>query len=102
MMSFACGFRRARPRQEIIEALGLDDRYFRDICAETPEIITSEKFGYYILPLVDPTGEETRFALKEVNEGDMRRKIIGMYLRMRRQRNAIRRLQDKEKQLAFV
>ena len=101
MMNYYQGFVRARPRQIIAQALGMEDRHFRAICAEIPEIITSHRFGYYILPLVDTTGIETRRARDIVN-GEDRRRIIALYLRMRRQRQAIKRMQDAEKQMELA
>jgi hypothetical protein len=101
MMNYHQGFVRARPRQIIASALGMEDRHFRAICAEIPEIITSHRFGYYILPLLDATGIETRRA-RDILDGEDRRRIIALYLRMRKQRQAIKRMQDKERQLAFI
>ncbi len=95
------GFIKAVPRKQIAEALGLDDRYFRDVCAEIPEIITSEKYGYYILPLTDPTGLEARRA-REIINGEDRHRMISLYLRMRRRRQAITRMLDRERQLQFA
>ena len=76
MMSNACGFRSILPRQQIAQALNLPDRLFRRICADIPEIITNSKLrhikewgyeitvkpGYYILPLTDYSGTETKIA----------------------------------------
>lgn len=101
MMSQHCGFNKARPRMVIAEALKMEDRHFRAVCAEIPEIITSHQFGYYILPLVDLSGEETRKA-REILEGEDKRRIISLYLRMRRQRQAVRRMAGKERQPAFA
>ena len=101
MMSFACGYQRARPRQEIVEALEMEDRYFRELVSEIPEIITSSKSGYWILPLVDITGIEVKKA-REVIEGEDRRRMIVLYLRQRKQRQVLRNLEGLEKQLAFV
>ena len=98
MYSFYCGFIKARPRQVIASALGYEDRHFRAICSMIPECITSHIYGYYILPLVDTTGIETRRA-REILNGEDRRRIIALYLRMRRQREAIKRMESAEKQL---
>jgi len=98
MMNYHRGFIQARPRQVIAHALGYRDRHFRAICAAIPEIISSSHYGYYILPLVDATGIETRRA-REILDGEDRRRIIALYLRMRRQRQAIKRLEMAEKQM---
>jgi len=108
MYKYSCGFSNARPRKEIIYCLRMEDRYFRQVCSTIPEIITSshnEKDtdkgqGYYILPLVDVSGEEVRHA-REIVYGEERRRMIALYLRQRRQREAIRRLADKETQKTF-
>lgn len=101
MMDYCCGYKNARPRQEIVEFLRMPDRQFRDICAEIPEIITSVHSGYWILPLVDATGEEIR-AAREVLEGQDRRRVIALYVRMRRQRLVLRNLEGKIKQQEFA
>jgi hypothetical protein len=102
MMRYHCGYRRAFPRQQIAPVLRMEDRHFRDVCAEIPEIITSIHSGYWILPLVDASGEEARVA-KSVLENEDRRRIIALYLRMRRQREAINtlRLKHTQTELAF-
>jgi hypothetical protein len=101
MMFFHQGFVKARPRKLIAQSLGIEDRRFRDICAEIPEIITSHRFGYYILPLVDLTGIETRRA-RDILDGEDRRRIITLYLRMRRQRQAVKIMQNAEKQMELA
>lgn len=100
MNLFYCGKARRTPRRQIADALGIEDRRFREICSEIPEIITSSKFGYYILPLTDPTGEETTFA-RNIVEGEERRRMIALYLRQRRQRVAIKKMQAAERQMEF-
>ena len=50
-----CGFRRGKPRKEICEALGIEDREFRriaEILKREGHIATNVKDGYYYLPLV--------------------------------------------------
>ncbi len=101
MYSSHCGFIKACPRQIIAQNLGYEDRYFREVCSQISEIITSAKFGYYILPLVDLTGLETRRA-REILDGEDRRRIIALYLRMRRQRQAIKIMQAAEKQMEMA
>lgn len=91
MMTWACGYHNFRKRREIVSSLGMEDRYFRAVCAKIPEIITSSHEGYYILPLVDLSGDEVRYA-REIVMGEERRRIISLYLRHRRQREAIQRL----------
>lgn len=76
-----------------------DDREFRELCADIPEIITSTD-GYYILPLVDLSGEETHHALEIIN-GQSRRRMIALYLRQRRQRKAIHKMRDTVTQPEF-
>ena len=100
MMSFYCGYRKAGPRIQIAFALGLEDRYFRQVCAEIPEIITSSFSGYYILPLIDLTGEEAK-AARNILENEDRRRIIALYLRNRKQKAAVKKMQDGEKQYVF-
>ena len=101
MMKYRCGHFNASPRHEIIKYLNMDDRYFREVCSLIPEIITSAEHGYYILPLTDPTGEETRFA-RQIVEGEERRRMIALYLRQRKQRQAIKRMEAAERQLEFT
>ena len=101
MMANHCGYKRAVPRQDIADALGMPDRYFRTVCATIPEILTSCNYGYYILPLVDLTGEEMRVA-REILEGENRRSLIASYLRHRKQREAIRRMEHKERQMELA
>ncbi len=103
MMGYHCGCHHAIPRQRIAAILGMEDRHFRDVCAEIPEIITSVHRGYWILPLVDATGEETA-AARSVLEHEDRRRVISLYLRMRRQRSAVAALTQKHTQteLAFT
>jgi hypothetical protein len=101
MMNYHQGFVKARPRQVIAQTLGIEDRHFRAICAEIPEIITSHRFGYYILPLVDLTGIETRRA-RDILDGEDRRRMISLYLRMRRQRQAIKKMQAAERQMELA
>ena len=94
MTRYHVGHKNGTARANIVSALGIDDRTFRDLCSEIPEIITSSKWGYYILPLVDRTGEEVRVA-RDIIEGEDRRRLIALYLRQRRQRKALRILADK-------
>jgi len=101
MARYHCGFHRAHPRQQIAQALSMEDRHFRDVCAEIPEIITSVHRGYWILPLVDMTGEEAA-AAKAILEHEDRRRIIALYLRMRRQRSAVAALQTQHIQSQFA
>ena len=101
MMINHCGYRSASMRYQITQTLHMEDRHFRQVCSQIPEIITSHLYGYYILPLVDLTGEETRIA-REIINGEDRRRMISLYLRQRRQKQAIRKMSDKERQLAFV
>lgn len=93
MLKWACGYKNARNRKDIENCLMMEDRYFRTVCAEIPEIITSSKGGYWILPSIDPSGDEIRHA-REIAMGEDRRRIISLYLRHRRQREAIQRLAD--------
>lgn len=97
MMLKHCGYRAAAPRKEIASILEIEDRHFRKICAEIPEIIASSHYGYWILPLVDTTGIEADIA-RQVVEGENRRRMIALYLRQRRQREAIRKMANKEAQ----
>ena len=91
MMKWACGYKNARNRKEIINCLMMEDRYFREVCSTIPEIITSSQEGYYIMPLVDKLGDEVRHA-REIVEGEDRRRIVSQYLRYRRQKAAIAKL----------
>ena len=91
MLARHCGYKNAVPRREIVLALGIEDRHLRAICAEIPEILTSSHYGYWCLPLVDTTGLEADIA-QQVIEGEDRRRIIALYLRNRRQRQAIKRM----------
>lgn len=95
-----CGYKHAAPRRDIAKVLGMEDRYFRATCSSIDELMTSSRLNYYILPLVDITGEETRMA-KQIVEGEERRRMIALYLRQRRQRQAIRRMSG-DKQMAFA
>lgn len=88
------GYEKRKHRTEITTLLNIPDRQFRAVCAEIPEIISTHDGGYYILPLVDTTGEETRIA-RAIIEGEDRRRMIALYLRQRRRRQAIQRLQDR-------
>jgi len=94
MMRNHCGWRCAARRQDIAQALVMEDRHLRNVCAEIPEIISSHELGYYILPLMDMDGEETRKALEIIN-GEDRRRMISLYLRQRRRRKAIKEMRDK-------
>jgi len=94
------GFKHAAPRRDIAKTLGFEDRYFRQICADISECITSSHIGYYILPLVDLTGEETKMA-RDIVLGEERRRMVALYLRQRRQREAIRKMAG-DKQMAFA
>ena len=82
----------------------MEDRKFRKICAAIPEIMTSSKYGYYILPLYTLDRREIEVA-KEILENEDRRRMIALYLRQRKQRSAVKRLEEnslfKEKQLDF-
>ena len=98
MTAHHCGYKNATPRQNIAIALNMPDRYFREVCSEIPEIITSIHYGYWILPLVDPVGLETMVA-REVLDKEDRRRIIALYLRNRKQRKAIQNMTEKNKQL---
>lgn len=97
MMAHHCGYKNACPRREIANALSIEDRKFRAICAEIDEIIGSVRYGYYILPLVDTTGIETNIA-RQIIDGEDRRRIIALYLRNRRQRLAVKRMRGVEVQ----
>ena len=101
MYSHHCGYKNAQPRRVITDALQMEDRYFREVCSQIPEIITSIEYGYWILPLTDVSGLETMVA-KQVIEGEDRRRIIALYLRNRRQRIAIKKMQDKERQMELA
>ena len=101
MMTFHCGYRKAMPHSQIAKSMGYAGRVFRDICAEIPEIIGGVQLGYYCLPLVDLTGEETRVA-RDILNGSERRRMIALYLRQRRQRQAIKRMEGAEKQMEFA
>jgi len=100
MMTFHCGHENAATRNKIVSVLGMDDRYFRLVCSVIPEILTSHRRGYWILPLVDATGEETKIALETQKED--RRRIISDYLRMKRRKQAIKRMSEKAKQFTFA
>lgn len=101
MYDNVCGYRSSKPRGAIALVLGIEDRHFRAICATIDEVITSCHRGYYILPLVDPTGEETRVA-RDIVENEDRRRVIALYLRTRRQKVAIKKMQSAERQQEFV
>ena len=103
MMNNHQGYKKAMPRHIIASALNIPDRHFRQVCSQIDEIITSHKFGYYILPLYDFSGIETMVA-KEIVEGEERRRIVALYLRSRRQRKAISKMSmaKKEEQMTFA
>lgn len=57
----AMGFRNAKPRKDICDALVLEDRYFREIAVELKKeghIATNSIDGYYSIPLVCTDPEE--------------------------------------------
>src|SRR3990167_3886824 len=91
MLARHCGHKNAVPRREIAHALGIEDRHLRAICAEIPEILTSSHYGYWCLPLVDTTGLEADTAVQAIETAG-RRRLIALYLRQRRQRQAIKRM----------
>lgn len=95
MKANCCGYMNAKPRREIVNATFIDDRSFRDICAEIPEIITSSKKGYYVLPDV-PSVSEQDIALEAIKEH--RRRAISSLTRLKGQRNFIRGIRDSVKQ----
>lgn len=101
MMCYHCGYQKAAPRKQIANNLNIEDRHFRAICAEIPEILGSVHYGYWILPLMDTTGTEAHIA-REVLNGEDRRRMIALYLRYRRQRTAVKRMQDAERQLEMA
>lgn len=102
MLRHHCGYKAAAPRRMIAQALEMEDRYFRLVCSTIDEIITSSKYGYWILPLVDLSGLEVKFAMEEV-ENEERRRMIALYLRQKRQRAAIRKLMpQQETQMSFA
>lgn len=101
MMRHHCGYKAAAPRKMISRALEFEDRYFRAVCASIPEIITSVKFGYWILPLVDTSGMEIKMA-RDVVDNEERRRMIALYLRQRKQRNAINKIASATTQYSFV
>lgn len=94
MIDYHCGWRRAHRRQDIARVLGMEDRHLRNVCAEIPEIMASHDLGYYILPLVDKTGEETKVA-RSIIDGEDRRRLISLYLRQRRRRKAIEEMRGR-------
>jgi len=102
----ACGYKKIIHRKFILADLtwqipGLEDRELRKMCADIPEIITSTS-GYYVLPLTDPTGVETAIALEYMNQS--RRRLVSEYLRGRRNRQAIRKMNDatRQKEINFT
>lgn len=96
MLARHAGYKRAVPRREIAFALGIEDRKFRAICAEIDELVTSVKYGYYILPPIIDSVEAD--IARQIIEGEDRRRIIALYLRNRRQRQAVRRMRWAEVQ----
>jgi len=92
MRAFRCGYKNRSPRKEIADVLNMDDRKFRELCADIPEIITSSTGGYYILPLNDPTGEESRIARELLSES--RKRAVSLFWRAKKQRRAIDEMEN--------
>ena len=93
---YVTGYKQARPRHLISSALGIDDRVFREVCADIPEIISSCEIGYWMLPARDITGEEAEQARKALNQE--RAKYISMYYRTRKKRRAVDEMANLDKQ----
>ena len=101
MYKYHCGHNNRTWRHTIAKTLNMPDRHFRKVCSFISEIITSSKQGYYILPLTDFTGEETKIAVELLKEE--RKKIISLYRRGKGQRKAISKMamSKKEEQLVW-
>jgi hypothetical protein len=99
MKAHHCGFANRAKRGQIALALFLEDRYFRDLCSQIPEIITSSAEGYYFLPTEDPTGTEEAKALELIDEN--RRRAIALFLRSKRQKRAVREMATRRIQMSM-
>ena len=93
------GFANRAKRDQIARALFLEDRYFRDLYSQVPEIMSSSEHGIWILPQEDPTGGEYHQAMHTI--GENRRRAISLFLRSKRQKKAIQAMVDKKVQLAL-
>lgn len=91
------GFAKRTVHMNIVRALSMNDRYFRDLVSDIPEIITSSSHGYYILPQEDAAGEECRIAENIILEH--RKRAIALFLRAKKQKRAIADMANKNQQL---
>lgn len=117
MYTHAKGYRNIVTRKSILDGVGvICDRSLREILAEIPEVISTsndtvvlpdgeivqlQSAGYYVLPLRDDDGRETRIARAIVN-GEDRRRMIHLYLRQRQRRQAIRMMEESECQVMMA
>ena len=99
MKAHHCGFANRTKRDQVARALFFEDRYFRDLCSQIPEIITSSAEGYYFLPTEDPTGAEEAKALELIDEN--RRRAIALFLRSKRQKRAVREMATRRIQMSM-
>jgi hypothetical protein len=99
MKAHHCGFANRAKRGQIALALFMEDRYFRELCSQIPEIITSSAEGYYFLPAEDPAGTEETKALELIDEN--RRRAIALFLRSKRQKRAVREMATRKIQMSM-
>jgi len=99
MKAHHCGFANRGKRGQIALALFMEDRYFRELCSQIPEIITSSAEGYYFLPAEDPAGTEEAKALELIDEN--RRRAIALFLRSKRQKRAVREMATRKIQMSM-
>jgi len=80
MQKNAHGFRNAKPRHEICDALVLEDRLLRSLCTDLKRaghIATNSQSGYYFIPLVVINDPEEIEALKH-SINDMRSRAFDL------------------------
>ena len=99
MKAHHCGFANRAKRDQIARALFLEDRYFRELCSQIPEVMTSSTEGYWLIPQEDPTGGEYHQAMNTI--GENRRRAISLFLRSRRQKRAIQAMVDRKCQMSM-
>ena len=87
MMKYACGFRNAKTKDNILPFVGLEERIFRQLASFSDLIFSSSERGYWIRPLVDISGEEMREAKESLAEE--RRRAINLYWKIKAKRKSL-------------
>ena len=90
---FYKGFEGRAFREEIVKRIEMSDRKFRKVCAEIPEIMSSNKYGYWYLS--DESSHLEIEKAREVIKEDQER-LVSLYRRQRARKKILQALIEKQ------